>query len=137
MNGNILIALAAGGGLIIGAGATWLVASTHEVAPRAPTSAEIAAYIAANPSLVPPPAPPALIMPTEAEALAAYRKAYARNPMRWGDVNATSLKLGECDKSGLGVSCMATIKLSDQTQPSDRVVGFSKAASGEWVATNY
>lgn len=30
---------------------------------------------------------------------------------------------------------MATIKLSPQAQPLDRVLGFAKSASGEWVAT--
>jgi hypothetical protein len=48
-----------------------------------------------------------------------------------------SLKLGQCDKSDAdpGLVCMTSVKMSPQAEPLDRVVGFSKSATGEWVAT--
>lgn len=84
MNSNILIVAAAGIGILAGAGGTYLIMPEPEPVVRAPTDAEIAALIAANPSLIPEPPAPVLEIPTEEEALAAYRKAYARNPLRTG-----------------------------------------------------
>ena len=132
MNSNILIVAAAGIGILTGAGGTYLIMPEPE--------AEIAALIAANPSLIPEPPAPVLEIPTEEEALAAYRKAYARNPLRTGRGEAdVTLALGECDEnaSGPGVSCVAAIKRNPNAAPLDRVIGFAKSASGEWVATNY
>lgn len=94
MNSNILIVAAAGIGILAGAGGTYLI--MPEPVVRAPTDAEIAALIAANPSLIPEPPAPVLEIPTEEEALAAYRKAYARNPLRTGLGEAdVTLALGE------------------------------------------
>ncbi|SIR25796.1 hypothetical protein SAMN05880590_11564 [Rhizobium sp. RU35A] len=140
MNSNILTLAAAGIGILAGAGGTYLIMPEPEPVVRAPTDAEIAALIAANPSLIPEPPAPVLEIPTEEEALAAYRKAYARNPLRTGRGEAdVTLALGECDEnaSGPGVSCVAAIKRNPNAAPLDRVIGFAKSASGEWVATNY
>lgn len=58
MNNNILIVAAAGIGILAGAGGTYLIMPEPEPVVRAPTDAEIAALIAANPSMIPePPAP--------------------------------------------------------------------------------
>jgi hypothetical protein len=133
MNTSVLVIAAAGVGILAGAGGTYLLAPELQATVRAPTEAEIAAVIRANPDLIPEP-------PTEEEAVAAYRKAYARNPLRTGQgEDAVSLALGECDKSstGHGFSCVAAIKRNPSAKPLDRVIGFAKAASGEWVATNY
>lgn len=139
MNQNALLAIAASIGLVAGAGGTWLATPTSSVEARAITKTELAAAISADPSLCPVPQVPVVEAPTEDEALAAFRKAQAASPLVWDRNNMPeiSLSLGQCDKSsnGPGVSCMATIKLSPQAQPLDRVVGFAKSASGEWVAT--
>ncbi|RWN28906.1 MAG: hypothetical protein EOR96_32130 [Mesorhizobium sp.] len=82
---------------------------------------------------------PIIEAPTEDEALAAFRKAQEASPLVWDRNNMPeiSLALGQCDKnsSGPGVSCMTSIKMSPQAQPLDRLVGFAKDASGEWIAT--
>ena len=70
----------------------------------------------------------------------ADRLVIARNPLRTGLGEAdVTLALGECDEnaSGPGVSCVAAIKRNPNAAPIDRVIGFAKSASGEWVATNY
>ncbi|MDX0063835.1 hypothetical protein GOA71_12980 [Sinorhizobium meliloti] len=45
-----------------------------------------------------------------------------------------SLAIGQCGKAlaGPGVTCMASLKIA---RPIDRIVGFAKSASGEWIAT--
>lgn len=138
MNTNLLIVAAAGVGILAGAGGTYLLIPQPEPVIRAPTNAEIAALIAANPSLLPPPPAPKIEVPTQEEAIAAYRKAYARNPLR-SEEDVVTLALGECDKTsnGPGVSCVAAIKKNPAAKPLDRVIGFARSASGEWVATNY
>lgn len=140
MNTSLLIVAAAGVGILAGAGGTYLLIPQPEPVVRAPTDAEIAAIIAANPSLLLPPPTPKIEVPTEEEAIAAYRKAYARNPLRTGQgEESVTLALGECDENsnGPGVSCVAAIKKNATAKPLDRVIGFAKSASGEWVATNY
>jgi hypothetical protein len=141
MNQNIILVLATGAGIIAGAGGTYVFMPEPEPQVRAPTQDEIVAAIAADPSLLPPPPPPpALVVPSEAEALAAYRKAYSSNPMRTrGAENQLTINLGDCDKSstGPGVSCVTAIKFTPAAQPINRVIGYSQSASGEWVATNY
>jgi hypothetical protein len=139
MNQNALLAIAASVGLVAGAGSTWLATPKVSVEARAITKAELTAAISADPSLCPVPQVPVVEAPTEDDALAAFRKAQATSPLIWDRNNMPeiSLSLGQCDKNsnGPGVSCMATIKLSPQAQPLDRVVGFVKSASGEWVAS--
>ena len=139
MNQNVLLAIAASVGLAAGAGGTWLATPTSSVEARAITKSELTAAISADPSLCPAPQVPVVEAPTEDEALAAFRKAQAASPLVWdrNSMPEISLSLGQCEKSsnGPGVSCIATIKLSPQAQPLDRVVGFAKSASGEWVAT--
>ncbi|MEX2745984.1 hypothetical protein AB3480_32975 [Rhizobium mongolense] len=139
MNQNALLAIAGSVGLVAGAGGTWLATPTSPVEARAITKTELTAAISADPSLCPVPQVPVVEVPTEDEAIAAFRKAQAASPLVWDRNNMPeiSLSLGQCDKSsnGPGVSCLATIKLSPQAQPLDRVVGFAKSASGEWVAT--
>ncbi|XUP61510.1 hypothetical protein FS819_028655 (plasmid) [Allorhizobium sp. Av2] len=78
--------------------------------------------------------------PTEAEALAAYQEAYSRNPMsERGSEKEITIALGECGKNatGPGVSCMLAIKYNPGARPIDRVIGFSKSATGEWVALSF
>lgn len=138
MSSNILIVAAAGIGILAGAGGTYLIMPEQDPVVRAPADAEIEALFAANPSLVPEPPAPVIQLLTEEEALAAYRKAYARNPIRTGRGEAdVTLALGECDEnaSGPGVSCVAAIKRNPNAAPVDRVIGFAKSASGERVAT--
>jgi hypothetical protein len=140
MNSSVLVIAAAGVGIFAGAGGTYLLAPEPQAIVRAPTVAEIAAVIRANPDLLPEPPAPILEVPTEEEAVAAYRKAYARNPLRTGQgEDAASLALGDCDRNstGPGVSCVAAIKRNPSAKPLERVIGFAKSASGEWVATNY
>lgn len=83
---------------------------------------------------------PTVEAPTPAEALSAYCKAYAASPLVWDRESLpeiTLVALGQCDKarSGPGVACMTSVKMGPQAQPLDRIVGFAKAASGEWIAT--
>ncbi|TIR28929.1 MAG: hypothetical protein E5X35_28735 [Mesorhizobium sp.] len=150
MNQNILLALAGTAGLVAGAGGTWFAVSSSSNETRAISKAEITAAIEADPSLcpaplTPPPAPAPktseLAIPTEAEALAAFRKAQESSPLVWDrdQLPEVSLTLGQCDtnNSGPGVACMTTIKLSPQAEPVDRLIGFAQSASGEWVATPY
>lgn len=148
MNQNTLLALAATAGLVAGAGGTWFAVSSSSSETRAISKAEITAAIEADPSLcpaplAPPPAPETseLVIPTEAEALAAFRKAQESSPLVWDrdQLPEVSLTLGQCGRnnSGPGVACMTTIKLSPQAEPVDRLIGFAQSASGEWVATPY
>lgn len=142
MNQNILLVLTTGAGIIAGAGGTYVFLPEPEPQVRAPTQDEIALAIKADPSLLPPPPPPpAIAMPTEAEALAAYRKAYAKNPMLYerGAEKSVTISLGECDKSpsGPGVACVTTIKYNPEAKPIDRVIGYALSSSGEWIATSY
>ncbi|WP_137137286.1 hypothetical protein [Rhizobium sp. FKY42] len=140
MNNRILIVAATAVGVLSGAGGTYLIMPASEPIVRPPNDTEIAAFVAANPALIPKPQAPALDIPSSDEALAAYRKAYARNPLRTGrGEEDVTLTLGECNKSasGPGVSCVASIKRNASAAPLDRVIGFAKSASGEWVATNY
>lgn len=136
MNQNILLAIAASVGLVAGAGGTYFATPGPEVEVHAISKAELVAAISADPSLCPI---PPVEMPSEEQALAAFRKAHAASPLVWDRNNMPeiSLKLGQCDKSdaGPGVACMTSVKMSPQAPPLDRVVGFSKSATGEWVAT--
>jgi len=136
MNQNILLAISASVGLVAGAGGTYLVTTDPKVEAQAISKAELVAAISADPSLCPIPAVEA---PTEAEATAAYRKAHAASPLVWdrNDLPEISVALGQCDKagSGPGVACMTSVKMSPEAQPIDRIVGFAKSASGEWIAT--
>ncbi|PAQ03802.1 hypothetical protein LRP31_34840 (plasmid) [Mesorhizobium mediterraneum] len=137
MNQNALLTIAATVGLLAGTGGTWLAMPGVEA--QALSKAELTAAISADPSLCPVPQAPIVEAPTEDEALAAFRKAQEASPLVWdrNNVPEISLALGQCDKnsSGPGVSCMTSIKMSPQAQPLDRVVGFAKGASGEWIAT--
>jgi len=138
MNQNILLVIATGVGIAAGSGATYVLMPQPEPQVRAPTQDEILAIVQQNPSLVPPPPRPSA--PTEAEALAAYRTAYAKNPMvDRGAENQVTIELGECDKSstGPGVSCLTSIKYTPAAKPLQRVIGYAKSASGDWVATGY
>ncbi|MER9651053.1 hypothetical protein [Mesorhizobium sp. M0199] len=148
MNQNILLALAATAGLVAGAGGTWFAVSSFSNETRAISKAEITAAIEADPSLcpttlAPPPAPKTseLVIPTEAEALAAFRKAQESSPLVWDrdQLPEVSLTLGQCDtnNSGPGVACMTRIKLSPEAEPLARPISFAQSASGEWVATPY
>ncbi|WP_104668211.1 hypothetical protein [Ensifer adhaerens] len=136
MNQNILVAIAATVGLVTGAGGTYLATLEPKVETQAISKAELVAAISADPSLCPIPKVEA---PTEAEATAAYRKAHAASPLVWdrNDRPDISVALGQCDKtgSGPGVACMTSIKMSPEARPIDRIVGFSRSASGEWIAT--
>ncbi|WP_292627563.1 hypothetical protein [Mesorhizobium sp.] len=94
MNQNILLALAATAGLVAGAGGTWFAVSSSSNETRAISKAEITAAIEVDPSLcpttlAPPPAPKTseLVIPTEAEALAAFRKAQESSPLVWMEIN--------------------------------------------------
>ncbi|MET4689550.1 hypothetical protein [Sinorhizobium fredii] len=135
MNQKILLAIAASVGLAAGAGGTYLATSGPDVDAQAISKAELVAAISADPSLCPV---PMVEMPSEEQALAAFRKAHVASPLLWDRNNMPeiSFKLGQCDKSdgGPGVVCMTSIKMSPQAQPLDRVVGFSKSTTGEWVA---
>jgi hypothetical protein len=139
MNQRALLAIAVSVGLVAGAGGTWLAVPKSSVETREITKAELTAAISADPSLCPVPQAPIVKAPTEDEALAAFRKAQEASPLVWDRNNMPeiSLTLGQCDKNsrGPGVSCMTSIKMSPQAQPLDRVVGFAKDASGEWIAT--
>jgi len=130
MNQNILLAAAASVGLVAGAGGTYLATTEPKV------EAQAIAAISADPSLCPIPTVEA---PSEAEATAAYRKAHAASPLVWDRNNMPeiSMALGQCDKSGSGpgVACMTSVKMSPEAQPIERIVGFAKSASGEWIAT--
>lgn len=136
MNRNIPLAIAASVGLVAGAGGTYLATSEPNVEAQAISKAELVAAISADPSLCPRPTVEA---PTAAEATAAYRKAHASSPLVWdrNDLPDISVALGQCDKagSGPGVACMTSVKMSPVAQPIDRIVEFSKSASGEWIAT--
>jgi hypothetical protein len=136
MNQNVLLTIAASVGLVAGAGGTWFATSTSSKEVEVVSKEVIAAFIKADPSLCPI---PTVETPTQAEALSAYRKAYAASPLVWDRDNLPeiSLALGQCDKasSGPGVACMTSVKMGPQAQPLDRMVGFAKSASGEWIAT--
>ncbi len=136
MNQNMLLVIAASVGLAAGAGGTYLATSGPDVDSQAIAKAELVAAISADPSLC---AVPMVETPSEEQALAAFRKAHAASPLVWDRNNMPeiSLKLGQCDKidTDPGVVCMTSVKMSPQAQPLDRVVGFSKSATGEWVAT--
>lgn len=136
MNQNTLLAVAVSVGLVAGSGGTYLLTSEPMVEAQPISKAELVAAISADPSLCPIPTVEA---PTEAEATAAYRKAHAASPLVWDRNNLPeiSVALGQCDKagSGPGVACMTSVKMSPEAQPIERVVGFAKSASGEWIAT--
>ncbi|MER9832589.1 hypothetical protein NKJ51_30370 [Mesorhizobium sp. M0134] len=136
MNNAVLFAITAGFGLAVGAGGTWLAIPHPTVEARTITKAELTTAITADPSLCPL---PGVEKPSESEALAAYQNAQSSSPLVWdrNDMPKISLALGQCDKNnnGPGVSCVTTVKLSPEAQPLNRVVGFAKAANGEWVAT--
>ncbi|MBP2450081.1 hypothetical protein JOH51_007589 [Rhizobium leguminosarum] len=130
------MAIAASVGLVTGAGGTYLATSQPKVEAQAISKAELVAAISADPSLCPIPTVEA---PTEAEATAAYRKAHAASPLVWdrNDLPEISVALGQCDKAGPGpgVTCMTSVKMSPEAQPIERIVGFAKSPSGEWIAT--
>lgn len=137
MNQNALLAIAASASLLAGAGGTWLATSKPTIEIQAISKAELVAAISDDPSLC---LFPTVEAPTEAEALAAYRKAHAASALVWERNNPPeiTLALGQCDKAttGPGVACVTSIKMSPNAEPRDRVVGFAKSASGGWVATN-
>lgn len=141
MNQNILLVIATGVGIAAGSGATYVLMPQPDPQVRAPTHEEIVAAVEADPSLLPREfVAPALETPSEEEALAAYRRAYSSNPMRArGSEDRISIRLGECDQNpaGPGVSCLTSIKFTPSAQPLDRVIGYSKSALGDWVATGY
>jgi len=136
MHQNAIIVIAATLGLAAGAGATYIATSDPKIEAQAISKAELVAAISADPSLCPIPIVEA---PTEAEALAAYRKAHAASPLVWDRKNLPeiSLALGQCDRAdaGPGVACMTSVKLGPEARPIDRIVRFAKSASGEWLAT--
>ncbi|MCJ8510349.1 hypothetical protein MUU53_20915 [Rhizobium lemnae] len=100
MNANHLIVAVAGVGILAGAGGTYFLIPKPTPVVRAPTDAEIAALIAVNPSLLPRPPTPKIEAPTGEEAIAAYCKGYARNPLRTEQGEDTvTLALGECDEN--------------------------------------
>lgn len=136
MHQNAIIAIAATLGIAAGAGGTYIATSEPKVEAQAISKAELVAAISADPSLCPIPTVEA---PTEAEALAAYRKAHAASLLVWDRNNLPeiSLALGQCDKAGAGpgVACMTSVKMGPEARPIDRIVGFAKSASGEWIAT--
>lgn len=80
MHQNAIIAIAATLGIMAGAGGTYIATSEPKVEAQAISKAELVAAISADPSLCPIPTVEA---PTEAEALAAYRKAHAASPLVW------------------------------------------------------
>ncbi|WP_287172531.1 hypothetical protein [Mesorhizobium sp.] len=137
MSQNALLAIAATVGLLAGAGGTWRAMPGVEAQALSKvelTAANLPILLCALFRR-----PRSSKAPTEDEALAAFRKAQENSPLVWDRNNMPeiSLTLGQCDKnsSGPGVSCMTSIKMSPQAQPLDRVVGFAKDASGEWIAT--
>ncbi|SCX31864.1 hypothetical protein [Agrobacterium rosae] len=76
--------------------------------------------------------------PTDAEATVAWAKADARMSLMPNDYSQKRVELGECAKSqtGPGVICTAGVKVTPEAKPAYYVkLGFSKSASGEWVAT--
>lgn len=127
MHQNAIIAISATLGIAVGAGGTYIATSEPKVEAQAISKAELVAAISADPSLCPIPTVEA---PTEAEALAAYRKAHAASPLVWDRKNLPeiSLALGQCDKAdaGPGVACMTSVKMSPDAQPVDRIVGIRR-----------
>lgn len=101
MNQNILLAIVASVSLAAGAGGTYLAMSGPEAEAHAISQAELVAAISADPSLCPI---PVVEMPSEEQALVAFRKAHAASPLVWdrNDVPEISLQLGQCDKSNAG-----------------------------------
>ena len=138
MSSNILVIAALGAGLCVGAGGTYFFMPEPEAVVRAPSEEEIIALVKANPTLIPG---PILDAPTQEEALKAYREAYSRNPLRMNNEEDTlTLELGQCDKATMrpGVVCVTSVTFnSKQERPINKLVDFAKAASGDWVATNY
>ena len=70
---------------------------------QAISKAELVAAISADPSLCPA---QMVEMPSEEQALAAFRKAHAASPLVWdrNNIPEIALKLGQCDKSNGGPS---------------------------------
>ncbi len=99
MNNRILIVAATAVGVLSGSGGTYLIMPASEPIVRPPNDTEIAAFVAANPALIPKPQAPALDIPSSDEALAAYRKAYARNPLRVGLEKPSTISI-PCQPSG-------------------------------------
>lgn len=138
MNQGFLLSAAAGIGLIVGAGGTWITLSDTGSGDKVPQAAIVAA-IKADPSLCPiPQAPrpavealPELTIPTKDEAVVAFRKAKPSFP-------SANIELGDCDKNtmGPGVSCAVQIVWKPGGQPQSGVVGFAKTAAG-WQAMHY
>ncbi|WP_291153755.1 hypothetical protein [Ensifer sp. SSB1] len=81
MNQNMLLVIAASVGLAAGAGGTYLATSGPDVYSQAIAKAELVAAISADPSLC---AVPMVEMPSEEQALAAFRKVHARLATRMG-----------------------------------------------------
>jgi hypothetical protein len=82
----------------------------------------------------------ALDVPSQAEAMAAFNAANQRSVLAVGDrPDIASLDLGQCgpDNLGPGVSCMTSVRYTAEAEPQNRLVGFAKNGSGEWVATLY
>lgn len=81
-----------------------------------------------------------LIVPTQPEAQAAFNQAHKSSPLAVRErPDITSLQLGQCgpDNVGPGVSCMTSVRYTPEAEPQNRLVGFAKNGSGEWVATLY
>jgi hypothetical protein len=140
MNQNLLLSAAAGLGVIVGAGGTWLTVSNTANGGEAVSQATIVAAIKADPSLCPMPETPTpaavetapeLTIPTKDEAVAAFRKAKPSFP-------SATIELGDCDKNtmGPGVSCAVQIVWKPGGQPQSGVVGFAKTGAG-WQAMHY
>lgn len=140
MNQNLLLSAAAGIGLVVGAGGTWITVSNTGSGGYTVSQDAIVAAIKADPSLcpipeAPTPAPvqtvPELTIPTKDEAIAAFRKAKPSFP-------SAIIELGECDKNtmGPGMSCAVQILWKPGGQPQSGVVGFAKTAAG-WQAMHY
>jgi hypothetical protein len=135
MHQNAIIAIAATLGIAASAGGTYIATSEPKVEAQTISKAELVAAFSADPSLCPIPTVEA---PTEAEALAAYRK-HTASPLVWDRNNLpdVSLALGQCGKAGAepGIACMTSVKMGFEARPIDRIGGFTKSAAGDWIAT--
>jgi len=75
--------------------------------------------------------PPGLEIPSNEEASAAMAKAK--------NLPSTTVRLGQCDRNtmGPGVSCVVDWDRAGDGKAIVATVGFSKSASGQWVAVHY
>lgn len=116
MHQNAIMVIAATLGIMAGAGGTYIATPEPKVEAQAISKAELVAAISADPSLCPIPTVEA---PTEAEALAAYRKAHAASPLVWDRNNLPeiSLALGQC-------RCRSRRRLHDLRQAGTRSAAY-------------